>query len=589
MFRSISLKSKLLMLCFTLASVSLVVGLAGYFGLQRVSRVYDHIADVNLPNTRTSGEMLGEFRRIRVLLRTLGLPGITRQVADQAVADAKLEIEKFEKSAKHYTEIDYAPGVSFGPGEKERYDAVMAAWATFKAIGGRVFAHYEAGTVADREKMLQIFFKDCPDAAKVFTVAIMELMDFHEKESDLWQAQAKSAEKQAQGFMIALIVGAFVFAMVVGAFFANAVSRSITLVSERLQEGATKVGVAATQIASASEQLSASATEQAAALQQTTASVDETSAMITKNAENAQKSSTVAASSQAAVTQGKQAVDEMVRSIEEISRSNGEIMKQIEQSNQEISEIVKVIGEIGNKTKVINDIVFQTKLLSFNASVEAARAGEHGKGFAVVAEEVGNLAQMSGNSSKEISAMLDGSIQKVEQIVNNTKSRVEALMLSGRDKVEAGTATARRCGEVLEEIVRNVSEVGVLVTEIATASQEQATGVQEITKAMNQLDQVGQQNHAASQQASSAANDLQEQVVELRGMVDGLNETIHGVGSNGAPAPSSHSPRTRSASSGSNVVALRAKAPATPARTASYRKAAGESFPSKDDPRFSDV
>ena len=61
------------------------------------------------------------------------------------------------------------------------------------------------------------------------------------------------------------------------------------------------------------------------------------------------------------------------------------------ESNKEIQEIVKVIAEIGNKTKVINDIVFQTKLLSFNASVEAARAGENGKGFAVVAEEVGKL------------------------------------------------------------------------------------------------------------------------------------------------------------------------------------------------------
>jgi methyl-accepting chemotaxis protein len=86
-------------------------------------------------------------------------------------------------------------------------------------------------------------------------------------------------------------------------------------------------------------------------------------------------------------------------------------------SNDEISSIVKVIAEIGDKTKVINDIVFQTKLLSFNASVEAARAGEQGKGFAVVAEEVGNLATMSGKAAEEISSMLGDSMGKVELIV----------------------------------------------------------------------------------------------------------------------------------------------------------------------------
>jgi hypothetical protein len=117
--------------------------------------------------------------------------------------------------------------------------------------------------------------------------------------------------------------------------------------------------------------------------------------------------------------------------------------------------------------------------------------------------------------------------------------------------------------------------------------------VQEITKAMNQLDQVGQQNHAASQQASSAANDLQDQVVELRGMVDGLNETIHGVGSNGGSVQTGHTGRGKASSSskadGSNVVSIRGKGPQGKTGTQPKRKASGESFPSNDDPRFSDV
>ncbi|MHA0111674.1 methyl-accepting chemotaxis protein, partial [Klebsiella pneumoniae] len=80
-----------------------------------------------------------------------------------------------------------------------------------------------------------------------------------------------------------------------------------------------------------------------------------------------------------------------------------------EDANSQLQSISNIIGEISAKTNIINDIVFKTQLLSFNASIEAARAGQHGRGFAVVAEEVGNLAQMSGNAAKEIRALLEDS------------------------------------------------------------------------------------------------------------------------------------------------------------------------------------
>jgi methyl-accepting chemotaxis protein len=218
----------------------------------------------------------------------------------------------------------------------------------------------------------------------------------------------------------------------------------------------------------------------------------------------------------------------MVQSIDEIGISNENIMKQVDESNAQISEIVKVIADIGTKTKVINDIVFQTKLLSFNASVEAARAGEHGKGFAVVAEEVGNLAMMSGNAAKEINSMLDESARRVEAIVTETKTKVNHLIAQGKNKIDNGAHTARDCGAVLEQIVLGVESTVQMAKEISSASQEQDQGVREITKAMSQLEQVTQMNAASSQQASTSAEELSSHATSLKSLVHVLLEAVDG-------------------------------------------------------------
>lgn len=302
----------------------------------------------------------------------------------------------------------------------------------------------------------------------------------------------------------------------------------LSQLANNLSGTAEEVAAMSAQIASTSTQLNSGVSEQAAALEETSASMEEMSAMVSRNADNAVKSQTTANGSQTSAERGKEVVSEMILSIEAIDRSNTEILAQIEESNRQMSEISKLIADIGNKTKVINEIVFQTKLLSFNASVEAARAGEHGKGFAVVAEEVGNLAQMSGTAASEITQILDKSISRVEKIVDETKSKVEGLVNTGREKVASGAAVARQCGEVLDEIVEGALNVSQMVSEISAGSQEQSRGVTEINKAMIQLNQITNQNTSASQESSAAAERLAKQATQLRASVTLLKNTLTG-------------------------------------------------------------
>lgn len=385
-------------------------------------------------------------------------------------------------------------------------------------------------------------------------------------------------------------------------------NKNLSRVAENLFDSANQVMNASQQIAVSSSQLSMSATTQASSLEETAASVEELASMVSLNAGNAKKTAEVAIESTGRAEKGQFVVESMVSAMDDISKSNNDIMNQINQSNQQIEEIVKVIAEIGNKTKIINDIVFQTKLLSFNASVEAARAGEHGKGFAVVAEEVGNLAQMSGNAAKEISTMLDASIHKVETIVRETQTKVEKLIATGREKIDLGSSIAAQCGVVLSELVNNSGNVSRMAGEISAASNEQSQGITEINKAMSQLEQMTQQGAATSEECAAAAEELSAQAESLRTIVRNLMGIVKGQQSpttrsrtyaeEQAQAAITESSDGEKAIGKSNIRALQRRSESRGNRSRGgqrmsggeqLRKAAGaEDIPFESDPRFRD-
>ncbi|MGZ3725254.1 MAG: methyl-accepting chemotaxis protein, partial [Pseudobdellovibrio sp.] len=358
---------------------------------------------------------------------------------------------------------------------------------------------------------------------------LKKLVDAHSAQiiSKLDEERVLNARITIASLIVTAIASLIFMFLVLRSVFA-----SIKDVSVHLTEYSKNLGQASAKMTTSSNTLSTSSSEQASALEQTVASLEQITAMIGKTTENARLSAKNSVNSQTKAEEGKAVVFEMLNSMNEINQSNQSIMEQVNKSNAQFSEIVKVIQEIGTKTKVINDIVFQTKLLSFNASVEAARAGEHGKGFSVVAEEVGNLAQMSGNAAKEISAMLNGSVTKVDLIVQDSKQKIEELILSGREKVETGTDVAKRCADVLNNIATNIDSVSNLAGEISTACVEQSTGVSEINKAMNLLDQVTQKNSGVSQESSAVSDEIAEQVRLLNQASGQLLVAISGDNSN---------------------------------------------------------
>ncbi len=424
---------------------------------------------------------------------------------------------------------------------------------------------------------------------QLFAINELTSADLEKAEREAKEAYNGAKKTVTITSLISLLVGLILVATTI-----RSINSAINKVISSLTDNSNNVSAAAQQIASSSEELSQAVSEQAASLQETSASVEEMSSMVNRNAEGAKRSRDVADESTNMATRGKETVQDMITAMSSIDSANADIMNQITDSNQKIGEIVTVIGEIANKTKVINDIVFQTKLLSFNASVEAARAGEHGKGFAVVAEEVGNLAQMSGNAAKEISTMLEGSIHKVQSIVSETKSKVEYLIKEGREKVEVGSNVAKQCGNVLDEIVKSIASVSSLAHEISNASDEQARGITEISKAMTQMDQVTQQNAAVSSQAAGAAESLSSQAEGLRHVVQLLVTTVKGGQAQAESSITSIEGRVSNTNTkASNVIVMNQSKTRRTAKTLETRngkKVVGaDIIPSEHDNRFEEV
>lgn len=239
-----------------------------------------------------------------------------------------------------------------------------------------------------------------------------------------------------------------------------------------VRQGSEGVSTASTEIAQGNHDLSARTESQAGALEETAASMEELSSTVRQNADNAKQANQLAISASTVAVRGGEVVSKVV-----------DTMKGINDSSKKISDIISVI----------DGIAFQTNILALNAAVEAARAGEQGRGFAVVATEVRSLAGRSADAAKEIKALINDSVQRVEQ----------------------GTALVDQAGATMTEVVSSIRRVTDIMGEISAASSEQSQGVAQVGEAVTQMDQATQQNAALVEEMAAAASSLKSQAQEL--------------------------------------------------------------------------
>jgi methyl-accepting chemotaxis protein len=315
-----------------------------------------------------------------------------------------------------------------------------------------------------------------------------------------------------------------------------ATTRSLAVISTKLHSNSDQAQTASEKLEQAASTVSASTTEQAAAVAETVATLSQIEAMVAQSVQHAQTSADQAKLSHTIATEGQQVMSTLRTSMKGIESSMATISDEAKANTERMNSIVEIFQQISQKTAMINDIVFQTKLLSFNASIEAARAGEHGRGFAVVAAEVGTLAQVSGNAAKEIRSLLDDSQNKVMTLTESLRLRLDQTVADSFGRIHEGMKISERCDAILEDVVSYTSNVENLMHNIAQAASEQSEGVRNITAAMSELDSVIHSNSAMAQDTLRSSHDMTQLACQLRECSMELEKDIFGQSASPLPA-----------------------------------------------------
>ena len=208
--------------------------------------------------------------------------------------------------------------------------------------------------------------------------------------------------------------------------------------------------------------LSNNATNQAAHLEETAASIDEITSNIEQTSQKSQTMYSISNDTKISANEGQKLATNTVNAINEINTT---------------------VLNISESITVIDQIAFQTNILSLNAAVEAATAGEAGKGFAVVAQEVRNLASRSAEAAKNI----------------------KDLVISATEKANIGKNISTEMIEGFNTLELKISETNLLIDDVANAAKEQSIGMNQISDSVNKLDRFTQENAAVADNTNSIA------------------------------------------------------------------------------------
>ncbi|SJZ81742.1 methyl-accepting chemotaxis protein [Selenihalanaerobacter shriftii] len=277
---------------------------------------------------------------------------------------------------------------------------------------------------------------------------------------------------------------------VLGTTFNNMIDKQADIIKQ--------VKSSAQTVSSSSENLSTTIDESDQYIENTTANITELSASIQEIASNTEMVSSSAERMTETVDDGSQSIEKAVTEMHSIRNM--------------VEESASIIGNLGAKTKEIEEIINlitniaeQTNLLALNATIEAARAGEHGRGFAVVAEEIQNLAEETSNATEDIAKLIRETQKGSEEAITAIEE--------GTEEVAVGEEVITKAGDAFEEISEAINETSSQIKDSSAAAQQMAAGADQVVDSTENIDDM-------SKEMKKTSESLTEEAIDLKGLVD---------------------------------------------------------------------
>lgn len=507
--KTMTLKSKIRYSFLLLGLFLIVNGILSILTNKKTFHVISTVAYKELPSVVENSKMNGIAKDMRSIVYRLHLKSTKND--DVVKLDERFQelYDQYQASKREYLAVPFSNNE-----EKKYFETVDANFEKWTAVSKKMF-EVKTKDFKNDEEFESLLKSEYREEANNYLKSMTEFLDYLSAHSKKEIENLESMNKRNE-VILYLALGIGTLFSIVGAFtLAKSTGKQLEDLYVAFKNKYENLYLNCQKGDSLSKENLHRSDSQAAAIEETSAAAQETFKSIEGVAIQTNKLNAETTKNIDFLNDSHKTLNKLDESIKEVGQLNESLNTQLSKNNDDLKSVIELFNQIEVKTNMINEIVFQTKLLSFNASVEAARAGENGKGFSVVANEINELASKSGNSSKEIFEILKVSQETINQLIQSSTTSTNKLVEQFKSSVNNCVSLSEESKLKINHAIESINMTSLFVNEIAHSSNEQVSAISEISDSMQSLQLINKENEMGAIQSAKLLSEIQVSANEI--------------------------------------------------------------------------